>query len=206
MARHQLPCPRGGSRKWVKSRFRPHSDRPRRRITLNQLTSTSARRPRRPLTPLLPSATGKSSPALTAAAPPAERFVHLWGEGGSGKSHLLNAWVEHAHALGRAAIYLDARSERLPDFVREASAVAVDHVDDLDPDDQITLFSVFNAFKRIRRAAADRRALAASAAGLAPDLATRLASGLVLEVKPLSDNDKLAALRRHAGAPAECAG
>ena len=35
---------------------------------------------------------------------------------------------------------------------------------------------------------------------LRPDLATRLASGLVLEVKPLSDSDKLTALRRHAGA------
>ena len=119
---------------------------------------------------------------------------------GSGKSHLLNAWVEHAHALGRAAIYLDARSERLPDFVREASAVAVDHVDDLDPDDQITLFSVFNAFKESGGRLLTAGRLPPAQLALRPDLATRLASGLVLEVKPLSDNDKLAALRRHAKA------
>ena len=129
-----------------------------------------------------------------------EGSVHLWGEGGSGKSHLLKAWVEHAHALGRAAIYLDARAERLPDFVREASAVAVDHVDDLDPDDQITLFSVFNALQESGERLLTAGRLPPAQLALRPDLATRLASGLVLEVKPLSDEDKLAALVGHASA------
>lgn len=82
-------------------------------------------------------------------------------------------------------------------FVREASAVAVDHVDDLDPDDQITLFSVFNALQE-----SGGRLLTAGRLppALRSDLATCLASGLVLEVKPLSDEDKLAALVGHASA------
>lgn len=184
----------------VKSAFRPHSGRPRRRITLNQLTLDLSPPPAPAFDTFIAERNREVIAALTAAAPPAERFVHLWGEGGSGKSHLLNAWVEHAHALGRAAIYLDARSERLPDFVREASAVAVDHVDDLDPDDQITLFSVFNAFKESGGRLLTAGRLPPAQLALRPDLATRLASGLVLEVKPLSDNDKLAALRRHAKA------
>ena len=76
-----------------------------------------------------------------------ERFIYLWGAAGVGKTHLLQQWVEHANAVGRAAIYLDARAEKLPDFAREARCVAVDHVDELEPDDQITLFSIFNSLR-----------------------------------------------------------
>ena len=68
------------------------------------------------------------------------------GEGGSGKSHLLNAWGARPRA-GAGGDLSGCAQRTAADFVREASAVAVDHVDDLDPDDQITLFSVFNAFK-----------------------------------------------------------
>ncbi|AXK38310.1 DnaA regulatory inactivator Hda [Crenobacter cavernae] len=131
--------------------------------------------------------------------PEAERFLYLWGEPGSGKTHLLHAWIAHAEALGRASIYLDARQERLPEFAREASYIAVDHVDDLHPDDQITLFSIYNSLKE----AGEGRLLMAGRQppmmlALRDDLRTRVGWGLVFEVKPLSDDDKLAALARHA--------
>ena len=89
--------------------------------------------------------TGNVYTALTDAQ--GERFIYLWGAAGVGKTHLLQQWVEHANAVGRAAIYLDARAEKLPDFAREARCVAVDHVDELEPDDQITLFSIFNSLR-----------------------------------------------------------
>ncbi|HJV06299.1 MAG TPA: DnaA regulatory inactivator Hda [Chromobacteriaceae bacterium] len=135
--------------------------------------------------------------ALT--APEAERFIYLWGESGSGKTHLLQAWIAHAERLGRAAIYLDAQHESLPDFAREASFIAVDHVDDLAPDDQIMLFSFYNSLKE----GGDGRLLMAGrqppmALSVRDDLRTRLGWGLVFEVKALSDDDKLAALRTHA--------
>ena len=127
-----------------------------------------------------------------------ERFIYLWGAAGVGKTHLLQQWVEHANAVGRAAIYLDARAEKLPDFAREARCVAVDHVDELEPDDQITLFSIFNSLRD-----SDGQLLTAGREPpqrlkLRDDLRTRLGWGLVFQVQAMSDADKLAALRRHA--------
>ncbi|AXT45442.1 MULTISPECIES: DnaA regulatory inactivator Hda [Chromobacterium] len=135
--------------------------------------------------------------ALTAEA--GERFIYLWGEPGCGKTHLLQAWIAHAERLGRASIYLDGKTEHLPDFAREASFIAVDHVDDLAPDDQITLFSFYNSLKE----SGESRLLMAGrqppmALAVRDDLRTRLGWGLVFEVKALSDEDKLAALRSHA--------
>lgn len=131
--------------------------------------------------------------------PGGERFIYLWGEPGSGKTHLLQAWIAHAETLGRSSIYLDAQAEHLPDFAREASFIAVDHIDDLDPDDQITLFSIYNSLKD----AGSGYLLMAGrnppmALALRDDLRTRLAWGLVFEVKALSDEEKLAALHAHA--------
>ena len=135
--------------------------------------------------------------AITGETP--ERFVYLWGEAGSGKTHLLEAWIAHAESLGRASIYLDGQIETLPDFAREASFIAVDHVDALDPDSQITLFSIYNSLKE----SGEGHLLMAGRQPpmLAPvrdDLRTRLGWGLVFEVKGLSDEDKLAALAHHA--------
>lgn len=131
--------------------------------------------------------------------PATERFIYLWGEAGSGKTHLLQAWIAHAETMGRPSIYLDARREHLPDFAREASFIAVDHIDDLDPDDQITLFSIYNSLVDAGKGCllmAGRQPPMTLA--LRADLRTRLAWGLVFEVKALSDAEKLAALHAHA--------
>ncbi|MDF0606206.1 DnaA regulatory inactivator Hda [Neisseriaceae bacterium TC5R-5] len=128
-----------------------------------------------------------------------ERFIYLWGEPGCGKTHLLQAWIAHAERLGRASIYLDGRQTHLPDFAREASFIAVDHVDDLAPDDQIMLFSVYNSLKELgsgRLLMAGRQP--PTLLSVRDDLRTRLAWGLVFQVQALSDEDKLAALRSHA--------
>ena len=126
-----------------------------------------------------PGRNGAAVKALRDALSGGERFVFLWGPGGSGKTHLLRAFSSAAAA---------ARLE----------AVAADDVARLGAGEQLALFDQCN---RLR---ASKGALAASAdapparLALRPDLRSRLASGIVLQLHPLSDADKAAALSAHA--------
>jgi DnaA family protein len=106
----------------------------------------------------------------------AEAIVYLWGEEGCGRTHLLRAAARVHPGL-----------------------VVADDVETLDADAQQALFNAINA-------ARDGRA-AVLAAGKAPpaqltlrdDLRTRLAWGLVYQLKPLSDAEKAQHLRAEAG-------
>ncbi len=107
-----------------------------------------------------------------------DRCLYLWGAAGSGRSHLLAAWQ---HARG--------------------SAVSVhDDVEMLDEGAQISLFNTINA----ARAGAGHVLVAGPCApALLPvrsDLKSRLAWGLALEVLPLTDAEKEAALQQQAAA------
>jgi DnaA family protein len=118
----------------------------------------------------------------------------LWGETGSGKSHLL---------LASGFSYHDAHVT--PDLERcleTPENLAVDHVDALSASGQIALF---NAFNRIQ--AANGRLLVAACQApahlsLREDLRTRLGSGLLYALHPLSDAQKAAAICRQARARA----
>lgn len=139
---------------------------------------------------------GAALQALRGALQGGERFVFLWGPGGSGKTHLLRGFTAAA-GVKRTAAYIPAASA---DWTRAGAleAAAVDDVARLDATAQVSLFDLCN---RLR---ASGGALAAS--GEAPpaqlemreDLRSRLASGIVLQLHPLSDEEKAAALRRHA--------
>ena len=117
--------------------------------------------------------------ALREALGGGERFVFLWGPGGSGKTHLLRAFAEAAAAA-------------------KLEAAAVDDVARLGEEEQVALFD------RCNRLRASGGALVASAGAppaqlaLRPDLRSRLASGIVLQLHPLSDPDKALALTAHA--------
>jgi DnaA-homolog protein len=101
-----------------------------------------------------------------------EAIVYLWGEPGSGRTHLL-------HAAARANPQL----------------VIADDVEALDAAAQQQLFAAINAARD--GAAPVLAAGKASPAGLAlrEDLRTRLAWGLVYQLRPLSDADKADHLR-----------
>ena len=126
-----------------------------------------------------PGKNGAAIQALRDALAGGEGFVFLWGPGGSGKTHLLRAFAKAAAAVKR-------------------DAVAADDVGRLGEGDQVKLFDQCN---RLR---ASKGALAASAEAppadlpLRPDLRSRLASGIVLQLHPLSDAEKGAALAAHA--------
>jgi len=126
-----------------------------------------------------PGKNGAAIQALRQALAGGEGFVFLWGPGGSGKTHLLRAFSAAAAA---------ARHE----------AAAADDVARLGEAEQLALFD------RCNRLRASKGALAASAEAppaqlpLRADLRSRLASGIVLQLHPLSDAEKAAALAAHA--------
>ena len=104
-----------------------------------------------------------------------EAVLYLWGEPGSGRTHLLNA-------ASRA----------------NARLVLADDVEKLEASAQQRLFAAINAAREGAPPvlAAGRQAPAQLA--LREDLRTRLAWGLVYQLKPLSDTEKAAHLRDQA--------
>lgn len=143
---------------------------------------------------------GSNAEALTALATwlaPANResVFFLWGETAAGKTHLLQACQ---------AKYGDAQVDTdLADCVDDPGGpelYAVDHVEALGERGQVVLFNLIN---RLRSgggrllAAARRPPLQLT---LREELRTRLGSGLIYRLRPLSDTEKLAALAEQAKA------
>jgi DnaA family protein len=104
-----------------------------------------------------------------------EAIVYLWGEPGSGRSHLLRA-------AARA----------------NPSLVVADDVEALDPDAQQRLFSAINAARDGRAAVLAAGPAAPAALALRDDLRSRLAWGLVYQLKPLAEAEKLRHLQAEA--------
>ncbi len=123
-----------------------------------------------------------------------ERCFYLWGEAGSGKSHLLQAAVEQARALGQPAIY--TRST-VPEAVQ---VIAVDDVEALDAAAQIALFNLYNQLRESGGMLLVSGIVAPAHLHLRDDLRTRLGWGLVYQVHGLSDEEKAQALEGHAQA------
>ena len=101
------------------------------------------------------------------------QFIYLWGEKGSGKSHLLLA----CKAMGMRV---------------------ADDLHLLDNDAQIALFNEYNQLKESGSFLITAGLHAPTQMGLRDDLATRLAWGLVYQLHPLNDEEKAQALKQHA--------
>jgi DnaA family protein len=127
-----------------------------------------------------------------------EQFVYLWGAAGSGRTHLLSAVANSAQAAGRTARMFDAheRGFHAPD---DALCI-VDDVQLLGEDAQVALFNLYNQLKAGTGTLLASGDAAPAQLPLRADLATRLAAGLVYQVHRLNEEEKVAALRRHAEA------
>lgn len=123
-----------------------------------------------------------------------ERCLYLWGEPGSGKSHLLQAAVAEARARGQAAICLCGA---VPEAVQ---VVAVDDVEALDDAAQIDLFELYNRMRESGGVLLTSGPAAPAQLPLRDDLRTRLGWGLVYQVHGLNDEEKAQALENHAQA------
>lgn len=123
-----------------------------------------------------------------------ERGFYVWGEAGSGKSHLLQAAVARASAAGQSAVYVRGA---VPDV---AQVVAIDDVETLDEAAQIALFALYNSLRESGGMLLVSGLAAPAHLNLRDDLRTRLGWGLVYQVHALNDEEKAQALHQHAQA------
>lgn len=110
-----------------------------------------------------------------AAGRPGEAVMYLWGEAGSGRTHLLRAAARANPAL-----------------------VIADDVEKLEETAQQRLFAAINAAREGAAPVLAAGSQPPAQLSLREDLRTRLAWGLVYQLKPLSDADKTLHLRAEA--------
>ena len=135
-------------------------------------------------------------------------FVFLYGGEGSGKTHLLNALCIESRERQQRAFYLSLK--RLPkgaiaslQGLEKLDLVCIDDLHVI-AGDQAWEEALFHCFNRVREAngrllVSSRERLSALELGL-PDLASRLAWGLRLQLTPLDDHEKLAVINLHSDA------
>lgn len=121
-----------------------------------------------------------------------ERCIYVWGQTGSGRSHLLQACVSAAQNAHCSAVYAQGR---VPE---QAGVVAVDDVESLNDADQIELFNLYNQMRESGGMLLVSGGQSPLHLDLRPDLRTRLGWGLVYQVQGLSDEEKAQALAQHA--------
>jgi DnaA-homolog protein len=127
-----------------------------------------------------------------------ERFFYLWGDVGSGRSHLLTGVGEIARMRGQEVLLFDN-----DDVTHEAAAdalVLVDDVNLIEAEAQRVLFDLYNRMRSAKGSLLVSGNSVPSKLCMRADLMTRLASGLIYRVHNLSDDEKQRALRGHANA------
>lgn len=118
-----------------------------------------------------------------------EKSLYLWGPPGSGKTHLLRALTGQPDAL---------LWNGLDDIPADIRLFALDDVEQLTQSSQIKAFSAFNHARSEGKLWIAAGENAPAGLTIRDDLRTRLGWGLVYRLKPLSDEDKQAALILHA--------
>ncbi|WP_075181444.1 DnaA inactivator Hda [Pantoea sp. 1.19] len=135
-------------------------------------------------------------------------YLYFWSREGGGRSHLLHAACAALSARGDAVGYvpLDKRTWFVPDVLEgmeQLSLICIDNIECIAGDAPWEL-AIFDLYNRILETGKTRLLITADRPprqlnlGL-PDLASRLDWGQIYRLQPLSDEDKLQALKLRAG-------
>lgn len=124
-----------------------------------------------------------------------KRSLYLWGPSGSGRSHLLQAAMDH---FAQRGINVQRANGSDWDGLEACDLVVLDNVETLDAAAQIALFNLFNLLRDSGRALIVSGPCAPTQLDLRDDLKTRLGWGLVYQLLALDDIEKTQALQRHA--------
>lgn len=136
-----------------------------------------------------------------------ERFFYIWGAIGSGKSHVLQACCQRMSALNRSVTYLPLNllkewGPQVLEGIHEHDLVAIDDIEAV-VGDPIWEEALFHLYNRMRDQNQNILVMTAKMPPLysevkLPDLRSRLAWGLVLQLNDLDDMDKVSVLKLRA--------
>jgi len=144
---------------------------------------------------------------VTAPGSTPHDWLYFWGEPGTGKTHLLEAVCHAAAAARQTPLYLSFRecAALTPAVLEGIERLAPVCLDDLDAiagngEWERALFALYERMRATggRLLVAARLNPASLGIGL-KDLATRLGAGLVYQLQPLTDAEKITALGLRAG-------
>lgn len=124
-----------------------------------------------------------------------KRSLYVWGDSGSGRTHLLHAAAEYFRQQGFDVQCADGAGWEI---LGTCDLVILDNVEQLDATAQIALFNLFNQLRETGRCLIVSGACAPNQLALRDDLKTRLGWGLVFQLLALDDTEKTRALQRHA--------
>jgi DnaA family protein len=132
--------------------------------------------------------------------------VWLWGPAGSGRSHLLQAACAHYRDKGADAAYLPLAALRsagpgILDGWERAALVCIDDADEAAGREawEHAVFRLFNAVNEAGGILCFAGSAPPSATPVRlPDLQSRLSWGVTFQLRPLDDEERLAALRLRA--------
>lgn len=127
--------------------------------------------------------------------------LYLWGEPGSGRTHLLIATAEFAQRHARPVHYLAAEhfaGETLPET--PDAILLIDDVQRADPSLQHALFNAYNRARELRQRLVVSGDAPPLRLALREDLRTRIGQSLVFHVEPLDDVQRLGFLQQWARA------
>lgn len=133
-------------------------------------------------------------------------LIHVWGEPGLGKTHLLHASCREASRAGLFVSYIPLRlfgdyGCGMLEGLEDQDLVCLDDIEAVagDKDWEYGLFHLFNRLRDSGHRLITTAPAPPDSIGLTlPDLQTRLSWGLTLMLRPLDDKDKLAALSMRA--------
>ncbi len=129
---------------------------------------------------------------------PASPPLYLWGPAGTGKTHLLRGLAQRCQAAGQAVGWFDAADQQPWSWAADWSLVVVDRCEKLDEAAQQAAFALFVEAAAHGTQVACAGRLPPVDLPLRDDLRSRLAWGHVFSLRPLTDAETRAVLRREA--------